>query len=137
MIRDTFNSYISCKRWLEGYPDLRRRFFESLPGTGISGISYEEFVSTGANHGMKLSKISDKMAEFDKINKQMITQCKSTIQICEIWLELARPKNKDLLIQKFMIEKRTDEEVANIVGYERSWVKRRIDSEIEYLLSIK
>ncbi|WP_159641645.1 hypothetical protein [Erysipelothrix anatis] len=137
MIRDTFNSYVSCKKWLKGYPNLRRTFFESLPGTGISGISYEEFVSTGTNHGMRLSKLSDKMAEFDKINKQMIYQCKSTIQICEIWLELARPKNKDLLIQKFMIEKRTDEEVANIVGYERSWVKRRIDSEIEYLLSIK
>lgn len=149
MIRETFESYFSSKVWLDEYDAKRKLFFESLPYTGIKGISYEEYQGGQSNStsSYQLSLISDEMKEFDERHKVKKNHCLNTITVCEILIELSDEKYKEILKiaftrfvydkKKNRLRKHTHSEVGNIVGFERSWITRQIELACEELEEMK
>ena len=134
MILETFKSYLPCKLWLKKHAKDRDDFIFELNGTTIPGISYEEQVGgSSKTEGLKKAIISDEIDKYDKRHKHKVDHCNSTIRFCKITLNEVELKNRNLFRVSFMQEPMTSTEVGDQLGYHRTWVKRRIDAEIDRL----
>lgn len=138
MILETFKSYLPCKLWLKKHAKDRDDFIFELNGTAIPGISYEEQVGgSSRTEGQTKAIISDEIAAFDKKHRRKVRHCNNVIALCKEWLEEVELKNRKIFELAFMTEKTTHEGVASKVGYDRSWVRKRINLEIERLDSME
>lgn len=134
MILETFKSYLPCKLWLNKHSKEREEFIFVLDGTTIPGISYEEQVGgSSRTEGQKKAIISDEIAAYDKKHLRKVRHCNNVIALCKEWLEEVELKNRKIFELAFMTEKTTHQKVADAVDYDRSWVRRRINLEIERL----
>ena len=131
MIRQTLESYLECKKWLEKYESKRNYFISSLNGATIPGISYEEKPGGATmSEGMKKAYISDKLNEYDKRVRQEKKHCESVMGLSHKWINEIKNENRMVLIMVF-VEGFTQDEAGSHMYWSRQKIGRAIETECE------
>ena len=138
MVRKTFESYRACKAWLETYEEQRDYFIQSLGGTTIPGICYEE--KTGGSIttlDQRMASIADEISDYDKKWSRMKKHCEDVVNICDNWLTLVTPKNKEVIRLAFMEGNYTHSMIADGINYSRQMISHIIKQECELIDRLK
>lgn len=122
-----FSNYYACLNELTIINQMREEFINSLPGASIKGISFEDSPGSTAISYMQ-STNSDYIDEWDRKHKKIIDFCENIVNTCDSWLSLMCPDTKKIFIMRF-VENKTVEEIANIVGYTKSGLSKKIRQE--------